>query len=151
MPNSWLNVPHIQQSRDGYCLEACVCMVSAYWQAPVSEYKVGQLFEATEYGTPANRVLRLEKWGYKVTYQSATLKEIGRWLDNNVPVIALVQTQFLDYWKQPTRHAVVVSGLDSQRVYLNDPAYKVAPQFASLDGFLAAWLEMDKVIAVITR
>jgi ABC-type bacteriocin/lantibiotic exporter with double-glycine peptidase domain len=126
-------------------------MVLAYWQSPVSEAKIGQLFGATEFGTPANRVLHLKQWGFKVTYQSANLKELRYWLDKNIPVITLVQTEFLDYWEQSTRHAVVVIGFDTQRVYLHDPAHKVAPQSTSLDGFLAAWLEMDEMVAVITR
>lgn len=32
----WLNVPHLRQDKDGWCLPACVAMVAAYWQQPLS-------------------------------------------------------------------------------------------------------------------
>jgi len=62
-----------------------------------------------------------------------------------------VETDFLEYWDVGTPHAVVVIGLDGSSVYLNDPAFATAPQQTSLDGFLAAWTEMDDVVAVIER
>ncbi len=40
-------------------------------------------------------------------------------------------------------------GIDSDHVHLNDPTFDTAPQIASIDGFLAAWLEMDEVAATI--
>jgi hypothetical protein len=36
MPTAWLNVPHLLQNNDGYCLPACASMVLAYWQNPIS-------------------------------------------------------------------------------------------------------------------
>ena len=151
MPTSWLKVPHLPQTTDGTCLEACVCMVLAYLQQPVVESKVFDLFGAEAVGTPASRILRLERWGFKVTYGSTTLEELRVWLAQGVPPIALVHTQFLDYWTTSTPHAVVVVGMADDQVYLNDPAFETAPQIASLDGFLAAWIEMDEVAATVTH
>jgi len=37
----WLNVPHLRQDDDGWCLPACVAMVAAYWQQPLSAAPVG--------------------------------------------------------------------------------------------------------------
>ncbi len=151
MPVAWLEVPHFQQTADGTCLEACVCMVLAYLQSPVLESKVSTLFESDEIGTPTSRILRLETWGFKVTYGAASLQDIRDWLIQGSPPIAFAQTQFLDYWIESTPHAVVVVAIDDGYVYLNDPAFDTAPQTCALDSFLAAWIEMDEVAATITR
>lgn len=149
MRSDWLKVPHIPQSADGKCLQACACMVLAYLASPVTENKVSELFEASEFGVPSPRVARLEKWGYQVTYRSASLSELQSWLAQSKPVIAFVNTQFLDYWTVSTPHAVVIVGIDNENIYLNDPAFDVAPQTCSINTFLAAWAEMDDVIALI--
>ncbi|MCE7987502.1 MAG: hypothetical protein DYG89_40570 [Caldilinea sp. CFX5] len=38
----WLNVPHIQQTNDGWCLPACVAMVSAYLEQPLLQEDVAR-------------------------------------------------------------------------------------------------------------
>lgn len=145
----WLKVPHILQNNDGYCLPACASMVMAYWQNPTSQEKIAHLLEASEQGVPASRIRRLEQWGYKVIYQPATPLDLRAWIAQGIPPIVLVETEFLEYWYVSTTHAVVVIGLDERFVYLNDPAFDSAPQRASWDGFLAAWAEMDDLVAVI--
>lgn len=149
MPTVWQKVPPFRQSTEGRCLEACVCMLLAHLESPVLESKVSALFEATEIGTPASRVLRLKKWGYHVLYRSASLAELRGWLEEGSPPIVFVHTQFLDYWTSNSPHAVVLVGMDDSQLYLRDPAFPTALQTCSLDGFLAAWTEMDEVAAVI--
>jgi len=150
MPNDWLAIPHFQQSADGRCLEACVCMILAYWQNPILESQISELFSSTEIGTPSSRVLRLSQWGYEVIYRSSTIEELQAWLLQDIPVIAFVHTQFLDYWQKDSPHAVVIAGIDDNQIYLHDPAFQAPPQACSLEGFWAGWIEMDEVVAVIT-
>jgi ABC-type bacteriocin/lantibiotic exporter with double-glycine peptidase domain len=125
-------------------------MILTYLQYPVEEDEVTALFEADDAGVTASRILRLEQWGFQVIYGSTTFQELQAWLAQDLPPIVLVHTQFLDYWATNTAHAVVVVGIEGDSVYLNDPAFDMAPQLASLDGFLAAWIEMDEVAAIIT-
>jgi ABC-type bacteriocin/lantibiotic exporter with double-glycine peptidase domain len=149
MPNDWLELPHWQQSSEGRCLEACVCMVLSRLGHPVAEDTVAHLFDSTPVGTPSSRVKRLDLWGHQVEYRSASLAELTEWLANDVPVIAFVHTMFLDYWAENTPHAVVIVGLDDEHVYAHDPAFAQAPQTCRIDGFIVAWIEMDQVVAVI--
>lgn len=144
-------VPHFQQSAKGRCLEACACMLLARLGDPVVESDVSKLFQSTEVGTPSSRVLRLKQWGYRVTYRSATISELHNWLAGDNPPIVFLRTLFLDYWAEDVFHAAVVVGIEDQRIYLNDPAFDMAPQACSLDGFLAAWAEKDEGIALIER
>ncbi len=63
--------------------------------------------------------------------------------------IAFVNTACLSYWPEATRHAVVVVGLDAERVYLNDPFFDAAPQYTSRLEFELAWDEFDNAYAVL--
>ena len=73
-------------------------------------------------------------------------------------MIVAVRTDDLPYWlnrtdipdeEKATDHAVVVVGLDEQRVYANDPDFEQARQVIDLDEFLLAWLERDYEYVVI--
>ena len=33
----WLNVPHQVEQQPGWCLPACVAMVSAFWEQPLAQ------------------------------------------------------------------------------------------------------------------
>lgn len=149
MPNGWLKAPHYRQTADGTCLQACARMVLAYWQHFVSESELSILFAATEIGVPASRIQRLSQWGYVVDYRTVPLETLRNCLSQQVPPIVFVQTEFLEYWRTATPHAVVLVGMDATNVYLSDPSFATAPQTASLDGFLTAWVEMDETAAII--
>jgi len=143
-------VPHFPQTRDGTCLEACVCIVLAHLGSPVTEDKVCELFDASPEGTPASRVRRLQRWNFQVTYGKARLDDLRQWLQQDILPIVFVQTGFLDYWQSNVRHAVVVVSVDDTSIWLHDPAFDDAPQVCLIDGFLAAWTEMDEAAATIT-
>jgi len=126
-------------------------MVLAYLGDSVPEEELLALFDGTEFGTPANRLNRLGRMGYDVEIGRGTLELLRSKLELGLPSIVLVHTAFLGYWTESTRHAVVVVGLDDEHAYLNDPAFESAPQKVSLNGFLAAWIEMDQISATISR
>ena len=50
---NWLDVPYLQQHRDGWCLPACVSMVTAYWEQPLLQDDVAKWLETSEIGTPS--------------------------------------------------------------------------------------------------
>jgi hypothetical protein len=49
------------------------------------------------------------------------------------------------------QHAVVGVGLDSQTVYLMDPALDTGPTPMPIGDFLLAWDEMENYYATLTR
>lgn len=53
------------------------------------------------------------------------------------------------YWTVASFHAVVVIGLDDERVYVNDPYFTDAPKAISRDEFILAWSEQDYWYGVI--
>ncbi len=67
------------------------------------------------------------------------------------PCIVFVRTGDLPYWGADVGHAVVVTGLHDDLVYLHDPAFNNAPQIVGLGDFGLAWLEAGEYYAVIRR
>lgn len=72
-------------------------------------------------------------------------------LSANHPCIAFVKTGQLPYRGDNSDHAIVIVGMDEQRVYVNDPELDIAPLPVPLGNFDLAWLERDEMYAVITR
>ena len=126
-------------------------MVLAYLGINITEEAAAKQLGTTEYGTPASRLLRLATSGLTIELGPLSLEMVRAALLSGNPVIALVNTQFLDYWHEETAHAVVIVGFEDSVLLLSDPAFEDAPQRASTNGFLAAWGEFDYQCAVFMR
>jgi hypothetical protein len=71
-------------------------------------------------------------------------------LDSGLPAVAFVNTgELTSYWQEQTNHAVVVSGIEGDLVYLNDPEFKSGPQVVPMGEFILAWEDKDYLYAVI--
>ncbi len=149
MPNALLSVPHFEQSRDGFCLPACIQMVLAYWGRSITEAELAKQLQTTSLGTPIRHVERLRRYGYRVEFGSSTVQQMKEHLTAGRPVITRLWTEMLDYWDTVTSHVVVVTGFDEHYVYLNDPGWATFPMAVLWDGFLAAWAEFDETSAII--
>lgn len=149
MQTNLLNVPHIPQGDNHYCLAACTAMVLAYWERPTTIKKLVKLLGSSRYGTPSSRIMRLSQWRVDVSHHSATHDDLLTYLDDGIPLIIMLKTGFLDYFDDDVHHTVVLVGLDETYAYLNDPAFDNAPKQAFIDGFLAAWVEKNQVVGVI--
>ena len=150
MPNVLLPAPHCEQSRDGYCLPACIQMVLAYLGDERTEANLVKFLGTKEYGTPIRHAERLNKDGYTVQIRGSGRRELELFLKEGIPLIVRVWTAMLDYWRITTSHVVVVVGYDDAHVFLNDPAFAAAPQRVHWDAFLAAWAEYDETAVIIT-
>lgn len=139
---STIQLPHIQQSTEGYCLPACVQMVLAYWGLQRSEAAIRRVLGTRAFGTPSFAVERLRELGVQVVYREWTIPQWLTALDAGQPVILFLRTGFLDYWQEDVAHAVVAVGYEeNHRAWLHDPALPTGPVAASWNGTLAAWAE----------
>jgi ABC-type bacteriocin/lantibiotic exporter with double-glycine peptidase domain len=125
-------------------------MVLTYWgiereQALIAR-QLGLIHGA---GVPGNRIRKLASKRLAVFYGAGDLTDMQMNLDQGVPPIVLVHTGELPHWKQSTAHAVVLLGIDSQAVYLNDPAIAQDKIRVSIGDFELAWDEMANLYASI--
>ncbi|MCL4860656.1 MAG: C39 family peptidase [Caldilineaceae bacterium] len=148
---SLLHVSHWKQRRQADCLVACTAMILAYLQIPVNYEHLMRLLRTMPVGTFFRNLRHLESaLGLSVSVGYGNTQILRSYLDTGLPVIASVNTQLLTYWNyQETIHAVVVTGIEQDRVYLHDPAFDDAPQELALIEFEAAWFEQKELYAVI--
>ena len=149
-----LNVTHSQQETETGCLAACVQMVLGYLGIKRSQARLArQMHSIPHVGTVGWNILNLQSSQVRVVYAQGTLEQLRAWLTQKAPVIALVQTAELPYWNGvEAHHAVVVVGLDDEKVHLLDPACVPDVITVSTGDFVLAWeVWMDGRYAVITR
>jgi ABC-type bacteriocin/lantibiotic exporter with double-glycine peptidase domain len=151
MLTNLLPVPHYKQSHAGACLPAAARMALEFLGQAVSEDELAHRLGTQTFGTPAPNLHRLEQIGFSVTYESVTLGTLRAHLEAGSPCLVFVRTGDLPYWDEDTAHALVAVGIDDESIYVNDPAFDVAPQTIPLDYFLLAWSEFDHRCAVIRR
>ncbi|MDM8520195.1 peptidase C39 family protein [Anaerolineales bacterium HSG6] len=149
MPKCWLTIPHQKQRRQADCLASCAAMVLSYWKRSVSYEKLMALLDIQDLGAPYSNIRRLNKLGMSVMLAEGELTDLESHLQQGDPCIVFLRTGELSYWHIDTGHAVVVTGIDDDFVYLNDPAFAIAPQTISHGEFFLGWLEFDYEYAVV--
>ncbi|MBE2233642.1 MAG: C39 family peptidase [Anaerolinea sp.] len=151
MPPILLPVTHLRQSSEATCLAVCARMVLAYAGDLRSEQELVSLLGIDpSYGAPASRILRLERLGYRVVYDSVSLSLLRSALERNIPPIVLLKTGFLGYWSENVSHACLLTGIAETHVFLHDPWLPSGPVTVTRTEFIAAWTEMDYLAAMIT-
>jgi ABC-type bacteriocin/lantibiotic exporter with double-glycine peptidase domain len=139
-------VPYAAQISDGACLPACVQMVLAYYGRKVSQTQLIRLLGTTDAGTPFSRLRLLSQLGAAVDIRTnGTLVE----LQATLPVIVGLHTGWLPGYIVESQHAVVVMDIDAEGIRILDPAQGAGPILLSENEFLAAWIEMDCIFAVV--
>lgn len=125
-------------------------MVLTYLHVPASYDRLARILQTERHGTVFSNLRYLETLGVYVQLRTGDLSDLYEALDLGLPLIASVETEFLQsYWKFETSHAVVVVGIDEQYVYLNDPAFAHAPQIVVHAEFEAAWIEQETLYAMV--
>ncbi len=123
-------------------------MVLAYMGHTVRYSRLMRILNTSDIGTPFSNLHNVSRIGVTVTVASGTLDLLYEQLSHNRPCIASVQTAELPHWPHATEHAIVVVGMDSDYVFVNDPSFEIAPILVPIGDFDLAWLEMDEDYAV---
>lgn len=154
-----LSLTHKPQEVDGYCLPTCVQMVLGYIELSYSQATLSELMESQlPIGTLRSNIKKLTSLQIDIIYDSGNLKDIEKWLNQNSPVIVFLDAGELPHWHHydftqqvVIQHAIVVVGLDSQTIYLMDPAINNGPTSTPIGDFILAWDEMDNYYAILTK
>ncbi|MBV7335476.1 C39 family peptidase [Chloroflexi bacterium TSY] len=146
-PAVHLPILHIQQREPGDCLVACAYMVLRYLGKSYRYGRIRRLLQVQKgYGTPFPRIRALARLNVDVVYQQGTLHDLYRYLIQGWPSIVPVKTSDLPHWENiQIDHAVVVVGIDSFSVNINDPAFDRAPIRVPIGDFDLAWLERNEM------
>ena len=147
-----LSVPYYPQKAEGYCLAACAQMVLHYWGIERKQDDLAQrLGVEPTIGVPASRIKRLAFPNLIVVYDIGDWAMLSAYLDDGVPVIAMIQAGELACWRgKYFQHAVVVVGYDESTVWLMDPDRQPSPVIVPIDEFMF-WGEVDYRYAVFKR
>jgi predicted double-glycine peptidase len=125
-------------------------MVLDYLHIPVAYPRLQRLLNVRYFGAFFSDIERLSSLGVAVTVAEGDFDELQNYLESGLPVIVAVNTGFLpSYWSEAVGHAVVIIGVDSDVVFVNDPALATAPQSIDFNELMAAWAEKDCLYAVI--
>ncbi len=146
-----LNIPHLPQPKDGWCLPACVAMVAAYLQQPLLQEDVARWLQTDDnIGTPFRRIQWLSKRGFEVTLtMPGSLDTARSWLNKQIPLIILVSTGELAYWSGNFQHTLVLAGETGETVQVFDPGVETGPITIATDELLLAWSHFDFSFAAI--
>ena len=125
-------------------------MVLHYLQIPFRYERLAKLLETERHGTVFSKLQNLQALHLAIQVQEGDLADLAEAFEVGLPVIVAVNTgELTSYWQRATAHAVVVVGMDSEFVYLNDPALDDAPKQVALAEFDLAWLEMENLLCII--
>jgi ABC-type bacteriocin/lantibiotic exporter with double-glycine peptidase domain len=144
-----LPIPHFMQQSDADCLAACTLMVLSYLGHSVRYRQVIRLLGTQEHGTPFSNLHSLARLGVTVTVRPGNFSQLHDALAQKLPCIASVQTAELPHWNRRSEHAVVIAGIDSQYIFVNDPAFDIAPILVPHGDFDLAWLAQEELYAVV--
>ena len=150
MPTDFIPVPHYSQSSPGACLPACAILALAALGKPYAETELAKVMGSYPFGTPASRIIRLQTLGYQVLHAPMTLTELQRLIQQELTPIVFVLADFLPWADFIGFHALVLAGITNDQAWLHDPALPDGPVRLSIDGFMLAWEEFDRMTAVIS-
>jgi ABC-type bacteriocin/lantibiotic exporter with double-glycine peptidase domain len=130
LANLWLDVPFVQQQKDG-CGAASIAMVMQYWEQHLGEPVrpetepapiLRALYSGSAHGIYASAMVRyFQQNGYRAFAFAGQPGDLERQLQQGRPLIAALKPGV-----GPSLHYVVVVGLDGPRklVLVNDPAQR---------------------------
>jgi ABC-type bacteriocin/lantibiotic exporter with double-glycine peptidase domain len=126
-------------------------MVLAALGEEFSEAQLATVMGSYEFGTPASRITRLCRLGYRVKMGPASLDELRWHLEHGRYPIVFVRADFLLWADFGGLHAMVVGGMTATHALILDPALESGPTPLPLDELLLAWGELDQLMAVVSR
>lgn len=152
MPNP-LPVPYHAQISTGYCLAACAQMALDYLGVVCSQERLAGLLKIVPFvGAPARNIRLLASQEVTILFEEGTLDTLAHWLRQGLPVIAFIQAGELPHWRgEQFQHTVVITGIDSDLIWLLDPDAGPNQISVPIDEFLLAWGELDHLYAVLNK
>lgn len=136
-----LPVPYRPQETSASCGAACLRMVLEYYSAAVTEEALRQRSQTTwQRGTTARNLAQAARdLGYAAeVVENVSFDQLREFLQQGMPLIALVDPTVLYGISFGEGHFIVVVGMGENSVVFHDPQMKAALT-SSRDDFFHAW------------
>ncbi len=146
-----IKLAHLKQEKDYTCLPATIRIVLKHFKVNIAEGLIAKVSNTSKRGTNLEEAAEsVEAFGFKaIELEEASLAELVEFLDKNLPVIAVVDAEYLPYGKIGL-HAIVVNGIEGNRISFIDPA--LGKEFSlPLLAFFKAWDARGRCGLVIYR
>jgi len=114
-----------------------------------SEAELAALLGSQAFGTPASRISELEKFGYRIIYDTFTLEDLRSYCQQGLHPITFVSADPLSWLPFRGAHAVVVLDVGQDEMILHDPALETGAIRVTINEFLLGWIEFDQKAALI--
>jgi predicted double-glycine peptidase len=128
LPGIWLDVPFVKQEKDG-CGAASIAMVMQYWQAQQGQLAKGSsdasqiqrtLYSAKAHGIYASDIERyFQENGFRTFTIRGEWEDLKQHLEKGRPLLVALKPV-----SGGALHYVVVAGVGSEMVMVNDPAQR---------------------------
>jgi len=135
-----LNIPYFKQEKNTTCGVACLRMVLAFCGEEISELDLEEACETSWLGnTCAEIVQGAKKYGFEAEeIDHATPDYLLAILEQNSPLIALLDPAVLYGGLEGFGHFVVITGLEGDKIYYNDPDLD-KNLVKNVSDFIKAW------------
>ncbi len=129
-----------------WCGPASLAGVLGYWNQPVSPKTIaGEIYSPNAKGTlPSDLQWFASNQGFDATIHQSDPEELKEWIQEDIPVIALVEYQ--NVWGS-SPHFMVIVGYTPETVIVNSGLHE--HQRIRWNRFNALWSRTDRVMVVI--
>ncbi len=135
-----LNIPYFRQEKNTTCGVACLRMAMAFFGEDVEEFDLEEACETSWLGNTCGELVQcIKKYGFEAEeVENITIDYIKTNLRKNHPIIAQLDPAILYGGLEGFGHFVVITGIQDDKVYYNDPDMD-AEMTQSITDFLKAW------------
>jgi len=144
-----LEFPEFRQTFDYDCGAKSLEAILAYYGINANEIDLINLAGTNDdHGTPINGIKKVARhFGFKVAIKAMTIAEIKKYLDQDKPVLLMLQAwskQKIKNWKKHWDHGhfVVAVGYDKDKIYFEDP-YVNVKTYLTYKELLQRWHDID--------
>jgi ATP-binding cassette subfamily B protein len=147
-----IDVPVFPQETPSTCLPACVRIVLSYYAQEHSEENIAAACQANRRGARFEHAVKfIRSLGFEVTHlKEGGMHDLFDHVAANQPIIVALGAEHLPYAGDRTSHAVVVCGLEGDKVIFIDPALGKEVQLDSMT-FYKAWTSRGRSGLVVTQ
>ena len=147
---------HYRQQDKAACIPASLRMVISHFDETLaealSEADLMRLLGTSSTGSLLEHLPHLSQLGFEASSEESSLTELALFLHLfQTPVIAVLYAGYVEYLQSDSLHAVVIVGIDEEKVYLNDPLRETRPIVLSIDQFNRAWSFWDNMMVKVRK